>query len=334
MNVAFEQASYLAQVLRLRAMAQVALGLYPLKVEDCRFLSHGENATFRVTANGGKRFLLRIHRNGYHTHSAILEELRWLQELSGDSILIVPKPIPSKRGQLLESIQTRAVGAARPCSVLEWIDGRFINKSLNRSHLDSVGKLLGRLHRLGQKRRVVERRYWDAEGLLGANAKLGSVDALPGISSSAQKIISDGRRFILRNLKRLESRFPQKQGLIHADLHFGNLLLTQGRIAAIDFDDCGYGFYAYDLVVPLRSAEHILGKRQKRELASFKAGLIEGYSDESVWDDHDEEILSHLMTARGLVLLGWLNSRSDNPDLRKHFKTVAGRVVRHLQTIV
>jgi Ser/Thr protein kinase RdoA (MazF antagonist) len=182
-------------------LAQQALGLYPLRIEDWRFLSHGENATFRVTANGGKRFLLRIHRNGYHTPSGILEELHWLQRLSRDSTMIVPRPILSKRGRLLENVQTRSVGAVRHCSVLEWIDGRFIKKSLNRAHLHSLGKLIGRLHRFGRTRQVVERRYWDAEGLLGSCAKLGSTDDLPGLSASDQKVISDSRRYILRNLK-------------------------------------------------------------------------------------------------------------------------------------
>jgi Ser/Thr protein kinase RdoA (MazF antagonist) len=333
MSIAFGEASYLAQVRRLRALAQQALSLYTLRVEACRFLSHVENATFQITANGGKQFLLRIHRNGYHSRQAIVEELRWLRELSDDPMLIVPRPVPSKRGQLVERVETSLVGEARRCSLLEWIHGRFINKSLNRSHMENLGQLIGRLHKIGRLRAVVERRYWDAEGLVGGNPKLGSVEDLPGISSSDQRIISDGRRITFRKLKRFEARFPHKQGLIHADLHFGNLLLSQGRIAAIDFDDCGFGFHAYDLVVPLRSAEYMLGKRRRREYASLKDTLMEAYNREFGWDREDDEILPHMMTARRLALLGWLNSRSDNPGLRKDFKVVVRRVLKHLRSL-
>ena len=330
-RVAFAQASYLAQVRRLRSLAQQALGLYALRVEACRFLGHGENTTFQVLAKGGKRFLLRIHRNDYHSRPGIVEELLWLQELSADPMLIVPKPILSKRGQLVERVETSDVGEARHCSVLEWIDGRFINKSLNRSHMENVGHVIGRLHKVGRHRKVVERPCWNAEGLIGMNPKLGSVENLPGISSSDQRLISDGRRAAFRRLKRFEARFPHKQGMIHADLHFGNLLLSQGRIAAIDFDDCGFGFHAYDLVVPLRHAEHILGRRRRRELPALKEALIEGYCHEAGWDKYDEEIFSDMVTARALALLAWFNSRSDNPGLKKHFKAVAGRVVKHLR---
>lgn len=330
MTIPFQEASYLSQVRRLRDLAKHALRLYDFRVEACRFLSHGENATFRITANGGKRFLLRIHRNDYHSRKGLLEELQWLQELSDDPVLVVPRPLVSKRGQLVERVETCEVGESRHCSVLQWVDGHFINKSLNRAHMDRLGAVIGRLHRLARHRTVVDRPYWNAEGLVGRNAKLGSVENLPGISSRDQRIISEGRRLTFRKLKGFEARFPHKQGMIHADLHFGNLLLSLGRFAMIDFDDCGFGFHAYDLVVPLRSAEHVLGKKRKREMQGFKDALLEGYCRESGWDRHDEEIFPHMVTARALALLAWFNSRSDNPGLRKHFKPVAARVVKHL----
>ena len=332
MMVPFERASYLAQVRRLRALAQEAMSLYPLRVETCRFLGHVENTTFQVTANRGKKFLLRIHRNGYHSHPAILEELHWLQDLSADPLLFVPRPIQSKRHQLLERITAPAVGQARYCTVLEWVDGRFIDKSLNLSHMFALGKLIGRLHKRGRGRQVVERRYWDAEGLVGTNAKLGSVEGLPRVSASDQKTLSKGRRWTYRHLKGFETASPHKQGLIHADLHFGNVLLSEGEMGAIDFDDCGLGFFAYDLAVPLRSVEYRFRKR-RQEFLNFKAALIEGYVRESTWDDEDEKLLAHLMNARRLVMLGWLNSRSDNPKLRKLFRVAASKIAEHFRTV-
>jgi Ser/Thr protein kinase RdoA (MazF antagonist) len=39
--------------------------------------------------------------------------------------------------------------------------------------------------------------------------------------------------------------------MIHADLHPGNMPWQQGRVGAIDFDDCGAGHYLFDLAVAL-----------------------------------------------------------------------------------
>jgi hypothetical protein len=49
------------------------------------------------------------------------------------------------------------------------------------------------------------------------------------------------------------------------------------------------------------------------------------------WDNEDESILPYMMIASGIALLGWLNSRSDNPSLRKNFKIVTTRVVKQLK---
>jgi Ser/Thr protein kinase RdoA (MazF antagonist) len=324
-TVVFERASYLAQVHRLRRLAEQALSRYPLRVESCQFLTHVENTTFRVTASGGKSFLLRIHRNGYHTAPAILEELRWLNHLSADQSLIVPRPVESKRGELLETVSTAQVGEARFCCLLEWVHGRFLEKSIDTGHMNNLGKLIATLHRRAQGFVVQQRRYWDAEGLVGDHPKLGTTENLPGISPSRQKLISKARQATLRKLARFQETHPERLGLIHADLHFGNILFSREQISPIDFDDCGFGFFAYDLAVPLWAI-----RGRQKEFERLKFALIDGYARERGWDRDDDAILASLMTARAIVLLGWINSRRDNPKLRPYFKRAAANLAKYL----
>lgn len=103
------------------------------------------------------------------------------------------------------------------------------------------------------------------------------------------------------------------------------------ELAAIDFDDCGFGFYAYDLVIPLISTEYILGRKRKNEIPKFKEALLRGYMTHAKWDKHDESILPHLMNARRLLMLGWLNSRSDNPRLQGKLRQSAKKAIKHLK---
>ncbi|CAN5432166.1 hypothetical protein BH10BDE1_BH10BDE1_05170 [soil metagenome] len=42
-------------------------------------------------------------------------------------------------------------------------------------------------------------------------------------------------------------------------------------------------------------------------------------------------MLTHLTAARRIAMLGWLNSRSDNPRLRKHLKSSAKDVATFLK---
>jgi Ser/Thr protein kinase RdoA (MazF antagonist) len=40
-------------------------------------------------------------------------------------------------------------------------------------------------------------------------------------------------------------------GLIHADLHLDNVLFHREEARPIDFDDCGFGYWVYDIAVAL-----------------------------------------------------------------------------------
>ncbi len=107
--------------------------------------------------------------------------------------------------------------------------------------------------------------------------------------------------------------------------------MVRGNFGAIDFDDCGHGFHAYDLAVPLLAIERLAaGKGRDRHL-EFKQALIEGYTTKRSWDRYDEEIFPHLLTARRLAMLGWLNSRSDNPRLKEHLPGAVERTLDRLK---
>jgi Ser/Thr protein kinase RdoA (MazF antagonist) len=64
---------------------------------------------------------------------------------------------------------------------------------------------------------------------------------------------------------------PDTFGLIHADMHYGNLLFAHNTVRAIDFDDCGFGPMLYDPAVML---SEILNWA---EYPALRAGLLAGY---------------------------------------------------------
>lgn len=329
MKKPFNQSSYLAQVRRLKNLAGKALAEYPINMKSINFIHHGENTTFRVQGKNGQTYLLRIHRNDYHTKSAITEEMAWLCHLAKKG-LSVPNPVLSKRKNLVETVESTDTGS-RNCSVFEWIHGRFIGKSVKPRHMFEIGQLLADFQNHTPKGKTKSRQYWTADGLMGSNPKFGSLDKLSSTSTKQQKILTKARKSILKKLKQFENKYPNRQGLIHADLHFGNIVSTGKNLGAIDFDDCGYGFFAYDLVIPYISVQNSLGEKKKHLFPDYKKALIDGYKTKRKWDSDDETIFPYLVTARKLLMLGWLNSRSDNPRLKKHLKGAVKNALLHLK---
>ena len=49
----------------------------------------------------------------------------------------------------------------------------------------------------------------------------------------------------------------RKVGPAHCDQRLANLLVHEGELKVIDFDDCGFGWYMYDAATPLSFYEHL-----------------------------------------------------------------------------
>ena len=64
-----------------------------------------ENATYRVDDPAtGSKWALRVHREGYHSLTAIASELEWLIARKASGAAITPTPIAGSDGELIQSV--------------------------------------------------------------------------------------------------------------------------------------------------------------------------------------------------------------------------------------
>ena len=85
----------------LHALAKDALSLWDMPEDAAaRLINLSENATYRVEdPAAGKRWALRVHREGYHSKTAIASELAWLTALrEGSSACQGDIPFSSAKG--------------------------------------------------------------------------------------------------------------------------------------------------------------------------------------------------------------------------------------------
>jgi Ser/Thr protein kinase RdoA (MazF antagonist) len=105
-------------------------------------------------------------------------------------------------------------------------------------------------------------------------------------------------------------------GLIHADLHFGNLLLTSRGLGVIDFDDAAFGWFVYDLAVALM--EH----QADPDFPALTAALLRGYRSERPLDRRDEAMLPVFLLLRGTASIGWFHQRPEHADSEEFSQTL------------
>lgn len=121
---------------------------------------------------------------------------------------------------------------------------------------------------------------------------------------------------------------PDGHGLLHADLHYENFLFPDGRALAIDFDDCGWGNYLYDLAVPLSELEG------RSNYEALRDALLDGYARQRSlplgFDDH----LRALAILRRVQLIVWILESREQAAFRDDWRSWARTDVRALAGVL
>ena len=262
------------QVYRLRKLAGAALEKFGFNQYRLTFLQHLVNTTFRLDCNQG-RYLVRIHRA--KTPTAVASELAWLEALTHETTVPVQIPQRSLDGKMIVVGKQMGVPEPYPVTVLSWLDGEILPQDRRSPHhFYRLGQLVAKLHYHAQHWKPpfeLNRPVYDSTGVLGLDSTFNP----DGVSD--KQLPEDVRghlQALHEQLREVEQRFgksPERFGLIHSDLSFGNVLFTADAVLPIDFDDCGFGYYLYDLAVISAGPWEKLGFQQRRD------ALFQGYRE-------------------------------------------------------
>ena len=141
----FEELSNLGRVRRMRQVAQAALNAYELPDVHFTLLRQAGNTLFKVNEGNPVpakmneldrpgQYMLRIHQPGYQSSEAIELELAWLRAMRQEANLPVPEPVATPDGSLLTQTSIPGVPGERNCSLLRWLQGRPVTKSIRPDH--------------------------------------------------------------------------------------------------------------------------------------------------------------------------------------------------------
>jgi len=258
--------------------------------------------------------------------------------------LVVPQPVPRLDGDLVTVASVEGVPEPRMCVLLRWLPGRFVDKGLTPSHLERVGAFMARLH-------LSAAQYEPPDGfvrgrldnLYGKPAPVGEALARQGVDNpddeaTAIRLVSevcspgDGARVgvlidKIRAVQRALGQGPDTFGLIHGDLHQENYLFYKGQVRAIDFDDCGFGYYLYDLAV----TAYEVGWRD--DSAALRTGLLAGYRSVRPLSPAHEDYLQTFMDLRELQMMLWALEMREHPGFRDRWEGWVKETLEYIKEI-
>jgi Ser/Thr protein kinase RdoA (MazF antagonist) len=318
---------------QLHQAAHDALVHWDIDVGDIELFSRSENIVFKVTSRNDVCFALRIHRPGYNTLAEMESELTWTDALNAAG-LKTPAHIPTKTGVGYATVEV-GLTDSHHVGVSRWEEGDLLQVHIDSgdsqqaaSSFSRLGYLIASLHNQTSSwipSTRFTRRRWDANGLVGSDPLWGKFWQSNGLSMQESKLLARVRRRVHEELTALPTD-RATFGLIHADLHPRNVLVTPNELVAIDFDDCGFGWHYYDIAVALtESQQHPSGTElQTAFLAAYRA-------ERSLPDAEGKLPLFFLI--RSLVSLGWINARPElatSEKIRSHADQILEEVKVYL----
>jgi len=315
--VDFAKLSNDEQVAALSDLARTGLVEWGLGGARVELVKYRENAVFCVTANGGDRSILRVHRPRYRTDDDIRSELAWMRALSGDGVA-TPLAIPARSGDYVVTVAAADVPEPRQCDLMNWVAGSppgtleggvEASDDEVRALYRNVGHLAARLqeHAARWTRPAsFSRPSWDIAALVGDSPTFGRFWELDGIGEEQMPILLAARDRVRQRLERL----GPADVLVHGDLVPDNILIDGAITRVIDFDDFGWSWPGFELATSLFPLQVSGG---------FDAGLegyLQGYGELRAFPEIDLELLPDLLIARSLSYLGWPVGRPEIESAR------------------
>lgn len=298
------------QARRLRRLALSALEQYDLPATRVRLITNDFNGIFMVYTAAGERYVLRVTLPEGHDRDAVYAEMAWLDALSRETNLSVPRPLAARNGDLFVQAGCESVPEPRFCAIFHWLPGVNLGDRLAPDNVCKMGELSARLHAHAAT-------FQPPSGLhtLRFDKVFPFPEPIVLFDDAYQSFFPPGRRAVFEQaiawvqeaIERLQAS-GEPMRLIHDDLHQQNVLVHRGVLSPIDFEDTMWGWPVQDIAATL----YYFPASGFQEL---RAAFQQGYTRRSPWPERYPGEIDAFIAARAVGLSNFI-LQDPNPDWR------------------
>ena len=292
---------------RIDELAAAALGRFDLSPAATATLWNvSENHTYRVDdPESGSSYALRVHRAGYRTARQIESELQWVDALREDGAVATCVAVPAQDGERVVEVSVDGFGA-RNVVLFEWLPGAAPDPEGDAviAGFRTLGAVSARMHthtRAWQPTPGFDRPAWDYERTLGAAGHWGAWQDGLGMGREERRLL-DRLDAVIEARLEAYGQSSDRFGLVHADIRLANLLVDDGHVYVIDFDDAGFAWFMYDFATTVSFME------DHPRVPELRDAWLEGYRSVAPLDAADEAELDTFVMLRRLLLVAWIGS--------------------------
>lgn len=264
---------------------------------DCRNLALNsyENRVYQVGIEDEKPLIAKFYRPGRWNDRQIIEEHDFSSELAGHELPVVA-PCRNPAGESLFHYHNFRFA-------LYPQQGGHAPEFDNLDNLLILGRMLGRMHRVGAVRTFEHRPVLDSASFGHESVALIRERFIPAEYRESYSALSEQ---LLAKIDRLLAEVgPVRLIRVHGDCHSGNILWRDAAPHFVDFDDSRLAPAVQDIWM-------MLSGDRRRRLAQLDT-LLEGYAEFYEFDPRELRLIEPLRTLRMLHYCAWLARRWDDP---------------------
>ena len=263
---------------------------------DCRTspLNSYENRVYQVGLEEEEPLIGKFYRPGRWSDAQIIEEHRFCIELAEHELPVVAPWMNSAGETLFHHEGFRFTLYPRQGGRAPEFD--------NLDNLPVLGRMLGRIHRIGSVRPFARRPALDSRSFGHASVELIREYFIPEEYRESYTAVTGQ---LLQEIDSITAEACPRYIRVHGDCHAGNILWRNGAPHFVDFDDAAMAPAVQDLWMML-SGER---ERQTAQLAA----LMEGYSEFNEFNPAELRLTEPLRALRMLHYSAWLARRWEDP---------------------
>ncbi len=267
---------------------------YNVDVNLIKYLGGFENFVYEFVLDDTS-YIMRFVHSSHRRYEDVLAELEFQDYLARNEV-DVSYVVKSINNLICEKIDINNHQAFY-VSVFNKAPGTYIQQEdLTEEFIEYFGEVVGKMHHLTKSFKPKYRRIHWYEDTLADDAK----DLL---KEEDQFVYSEYKK-VVNQIRAMETH-KDNYGLIHTDMHFGNMFYHNEKITIFDFDDAAYKHFISDIAIILFYRyvfrEHDFSKSNEHA-KTFLIPFLKGYRKFNSIDDDSLKQLNLFLKLRIIIL--------------------------------
>lgn len=273
------------------------------------------NHVYCVETADHQRFSLRICGFPELKRRTMEDEIGWLDFVAQHNRQLAPRPMANDQGDFV-TVTATPTGERLSC-LFAWIEGHELRGKATPADLYQIGQSTAELHTIARRFPFPDAASDFRSGYRYDQALMvshrGWIEKHRAVIGADQVVLLERAiDYVVTALDQLGTT-RTNYGVIHADLHLGNMLVQDGTVAIMDFEQVGRGHYLYDLTV-LWTELH----NEPTAFAPLWQSFVAGYATVADLPFTKEADLNPFIVAIQLNTLDWIYNAT-NPAVRVEY---------------